>query len=169
MSDEFHQYHIEHGYDEECPEEPECPCQKFVISTHGKYDEEEPLDELREGVGMGDSSLHVAVLLVEDAERKHQVMNYEEEQCPLDERQIKPFGAAFDITVWVGEICFLEEISCCDEEYRHMEQVDEIGDDAVGFGVAYDHENDGDAFDYGYAVVAVGVHGGKVSDSRHKW
>jgi len=96
-------------------------------------------------------------------------MNYEEEQCPLDERQIKPLGAAFDITVWVGEICFFEEISSGDEEYRHVKQVDEIGDDAVGFGMSYDHEDDGDAFDYGYAVVAVGVHGGKVSDSRHKW
>lgn len=168
MPQQLCQNQIHYRYHKQRPEKPEGAGEKFVIASHGKQDEEKPLYKLRQVIWMRDSALHVAVFLVEDTDRKHQVMDDEEEQCPLDKRQIEPFGASLDIAIGVLEVGLLEEVAGSDEEYRHMEEVYEVGDDAVGFGVADDHEDDGEAFDDSYAVVAL-VHNGKVSNSRCKW
>ena len=104
----------------------------------------QPLPELMPSIGMGNTALPVAVLLVHQPDFEEQVVENEEKQAPLDEGHIKALDALHTEGPWVGKILFVKEIARRDEEHRHMEQVDEGHEQGRSLGMTGTHQDDGD-------------------------
>ena len=116
---------VEQAGHKKSAEEPEGSGQELVVAAHGGDDVPQALLGLVPGIGVGDATRPVAVLLVEQSDAEHQVVDDEEEERPLDEGQVEPAQALLDEGGLVVEVVEGKEIACCYEEERHVELIEE--------------------------------------------
>ena len=71
-------------------------------------------------------------------------MDNQEEYRPLQEGYIESLEALLDEGRLVMKIFQGEEITCCDEEDRHVELIEESTDGIWSIGMSDDHQDDGE-------------------------
>ncbi len=81
-------------------------------------------------------------------------MKQEKQNAEFEEWYVKTFETALTELPRLVEICFTKEISRCYEEKRHMENIDEIGNQIRRFGMPHHHEYDSQSLDYGYSRIS---------------
>ena len=97
---------------------------------------------------MQHASLFIAVDLVQDTDAEHRVVDYQEEERPLDKRPIESFEPFLNKSGLVVKIACGEEIAGGDEEQGHVELEDELTEPSGRLSMPYDHQDDGNALRY---------------------
>ena len=103
---------------------------------------------------MGDATGHIAVVLAEETDIEHHVVEDEKEHRPLHERYVETFQTAAYECALVVKVAQGEEIAGAGEEQGHVKLEDETVQQSVAVGMGHHHEDDANGFGYGYSVVA---------------
>ena len=93
-----------------------------------------------------DAILPVAILLIENSNLEHQVVQHQEQQAPFHKWHIQPLEALLAEKPRVLLVFLTKEIACCYEKQRHVKQVDEVDDKPVALGVTDAHQDNGYSF-----------------------
>ena len=72
-------------------------------------------------------------------------MQQQKDNTPLHKRHVESFEALADKRHLIVKITYGEEIACCREEQGHVKLVKEMVQHVRAFGMADDHEDDGDS------------------------
>ena len=145
---------------EQSPEEPEGPGYEFIVSAHGGDDEHEPLCSVFESVGVGDAAGPVAEAFVEYAEIMPDIVEQQEQDAPFEEGNVESPQPFADEHGGLAEVFPVKEISGSHEKQRHVESVDEVGEQLRSFGVAHHHKYNSNSLENGDSGVA--LHGEKI-------
>ena len=84
----------------------------------------------------------IAVGLIQDAQRKKQVVQTEQDEAPRDKRHIKPAQTTDNERLLIVHVSQFEEIACADEKEGHVEEVDEARTIAGEAGMAQHDKDD---------------------------
>ena len=108
----------------------------------------QPLTELEPVIGMCHATIPVAILLIKQPDLEKQIMQHQEQDAPFHKRHIQPLEPLLAEGPRVAQVLLVKEIACCDEEQRHVEQIDEGHEQRGALGVPRAHQNDGNSLTY---------------------
>ncbi len=96
----------------------------------------------------------IAVLLVEYSRFEHQVVYGKKKDRPFQKRDIQPFDALLHKCCLIVKIFQGEEISCRNEEQRHVKLIQKTAQRTGTVGMADNHQYDAECFANGYGLVS---------------
>ena len=151
---ELVEHEEENAGHEQTTEKPEGSGHKLIISAHGCQDSHQAVGGIVPCVGMRHAPCPVAVGLIENAEMMPHIVKHQEKETPFHKGDVKPLESFCAEAPGIGEIFVAEEIAGSDKEERHVEGVDEVGDQFRRLSMSGHHQNDGYPFGYRYGSVS---------------